>query len=206
MTKTGWNRAGEARRNFADMVEGLSDEQLAQQTLCNEWDARGVLGHVTAFVENPLPKFMGIVAMSGFNFDKATLKMAKTQSDRPIADVLASLRSKADQGSPMPMFPEELTMTDTAIHTQDVRRPLGLAGELSPDLLRTSLDFLTTHKQATMLVNRPSIENVALRATDIDWSWGAGDEISGTAEALMMGLANRPVLDELAGPGVSHWH
>jgi hypothetical protein len=72
---------------------------------------------------------------------------------------------------------------------------LGLDGELNGNVLRTSLDFLTTHKTATTLVNRPLIDGVRLVATDLDWSFGDVEEITGTGEALMMGLGASDVLD-----------
>ena len=200
-----WETAGKVRNDFADMIEGLDAEQLQQQSLCAEWTAEGVLAHVTSFVETGFPSFMGTVIGSGFDFDKASMKMADKQLKRPVGDVISSLRTKATKSAALPMFPEELTVADTAIHTQDVRRGLGLDGSLDESVQRTVLDFLTTHKMATTLVNRPPIDAVRLVATDLDWSFGDGDEITGTAEALMMGLANRDVLDELDGEGLSAW-
>ena len=92
------------------------------------------------------------------------------------------------------------------IHTQDIRRPLGLDGGFDPDHLRATLDFLTEHKMATMLVDRKPLDGVKLTATDLDWSWGEGAEITGTGEALMMGMADRPAaLADLSGPGVERW-
>jgi hypothetical protein len=81
---------------------------------------------------------------------------------------------------------------------------LGLEGELDGNVLRTSLDFLTTHKTATTLMNRPLIDGVRLVATDLDWSFGDGEEITGTGEALMMGLGARDVLDELSRSGTRY--
>ncbi|WP_247596030.1 MULTISPECIES: hypothetical protein [unclassified Rhodococcus (in: high G+C Gram-positive bacteria)] len=42
-----------------------------------------------------------------------------------------------------------------------------------------------------------------LVATDVDWSHGAGSEVTGPAEALLMVLVGRePGLVDLAGPGL----
>lgn len=201
-----WTRAGAARIEFADMIAGLSAEQLDQQSLCDAWSARGVLCHVTGFVETGALGMIGGVLKSGFNFDKMSIAMADKQLARPVGDVIASLRAKASKSAPMPGFPEEMTMTDVAIHTQDVRRPLGLAGAPSENTVRSALDFITTHKMGTTLIaKRPPLDGVRLVATDMDWSFGEGAEISGTGEALMMALAKRPVLDELSGDGVDLW-
>lgn len=201
-----WTRAGAARTEFADMIAGLSSEQLNQQTLCDAWSAHGVLCHVTGFVETGALGMIGGMFKSRFDFDKMSLNMADKQMARPVGDVIATLRAKANKSAPMPGFPEELTMADLAIHTQDVRRPLGLDGAPTEQTVRNTLDFITTHKMGTTLIaKRPPLDGVKLVATDMDWSFGEGAEISGTGEALMMALAARPVLDELTGEGVDLW-
>ena len=200
-----WNVAARARNDFADMIERLTPEQLDQSTYCAEWTARGVLAHVTGFVETGFAKFMGTIVKNRFDFDKVTLDLARTQLARPVGDVLAALRANATKSAAMPMFPEAMTVADMAIHTQDVRRPLGLDGSLDNEVLSDALDFLTTHKMATTLVDRKPLDGVRLVATDSDWTFGEGEEISGPGEALMMGMAGRPVLDELTGPGLSRW-
>ena len=200
-----WELAATARNDFADMIDGLSPEQLQEQSLCEAWTAEGVLGHLTSFVETGPLGFFATMVTCGFNFDKVSVTMADKQLGRPTADVLATLRAKASKGSALPMFPEEVTVSDVAIHTQDVRRPLGLDGALDEKVLETTLEFLTTHKMATTVVHRPSLDGVRLTATDRNWSFGDGAEISGTGEALIMGLAARDVLDELTGDGVDLW-
>ena len=78
-----WEMAGRGRRDFADMIEGLSDEQLDQQSMCDAWTARGVLCHLTAFVETGFPSFMGGLVKNRFDFDKASLAMAQNSSIGP---------------------------------------------------------------------------------------------------------------------------
>lgn len=201
-----WERAGKLRRDLADIVEGLSEEQLHSQSLCEQWTVQGVVCHVTSFVTTGFGKFMFTVAKNRGNFDTASQDMANTELARPIADVLVDLRAKSTKSAALPVFPEEMTMTDTMIHTQDIRRALGLDGGFDDESMRTALDFLTEHKMATTLVNRPPLEGVELAATDLDWSWGSGAEITGTAEAIMMALANRPsAMADLSGPGLDRW-
>jgi hypothetical protein len=46
------------------------------------------------------------------------------------------------------------------------------------------------------------VRDVRLVATDVDWTFGRGPEVRGTAEALLMAVAGRrTVADELTGPG-----
>jgi hypothetical protein len=46
------------------------------------------------------------------------------------------------------------------------------------------------------------IAGLTLRATDVDWSYGHGPEVTGPTEALIMTMAGRLIaLDDLAGEG-----
>jgi uncharacterized protein (TIGR03083 family) len=200
-----WELASKARHDFADMMDGCSAEQLGQSTFCAKWNAHEVLAHLTGFVETSGPGLFGNLLKAGFNFDKASVAMVNKRSGRSVADLGASLRAKGAKTAPLPGFPEELTVSDVAIHTQDVRRPLGLDGELDPVVLRTALDFLTANKKARILVEGRPLDGVRLQATDMDWSFGEGAEITGSGDALMMGIANRPVLDDLSGEGLAAW-
>lgn len=200
-----WELAGKARNDFADMIELLTPEQLTEQSLCGEWTAEGVLAHLASLAGGTALGLIKQMFRSRFDFDKVSVAMAKTHLERPMDQVLTTLRTNATKSAPLPSFPEEMSVTDVAIHTQDVRRPLGLPGDLDESILRTALDFLTTHKKATLLIDRRAIDGLRFEATDIGWSFGEGDEIIGTAEAIMMGLANRPVLNDLTGDGLSAW-
>jgi hypothetical protein len=63
------------------------------------------------------------------------------------------------------------------------------------------LDWLPTGVPG--LAPKRRFAGLCLRATDQDWTWGDGDEVVGTSEALALAMTGRAVaLDELAGSGV----
>lgn len=200
-----WTQAAKARIDFADMFDGLSESQLQQQSFCEHWDSRGVLCHLTSFAETTFGGFFKAMRRGKFDFEQVSLNMVAPLMERPVEDVVQSLRNRATKSAAMPMFPEALVVTDVLVHTQDVRRPTGASGELDPQLVRMGLDFITKHRMAKSFVERRTLNGVTLRATDSDWSFGSGPEISGTGEALLMGIANRPVLADLAGDGLESW-
>ncbi len=198
-----WNTAAKARTDFADMLESLSDEQLRSSTLCKGWTALDVAGHLVSFVELSLPAMMGSMALAGFNPDKAWKKNATKYAAMGAPAIAQSLRQNASKTAPIKSFPAGVSYTDVAVHTQDIRRPLGLDGELDPEVLRASLDFCTADKQGKIHVPTKDIAGLRLQATDLDWSWGSGAEVRGTAEALLMAINRRDVGAELEGDGVS---
>ena len=46
-----WQIAATARNDFADLLERLTDDQFAAQSLCEEWSVRDVAGHLVSLVE-----------------------------------------------------------------------------------------------------------------------------------------------------------
>lgn len=200
-----WSQAAKARNEFLDMFESLDESQRSSPSLCEGWDATDVLCHLTSFVDTSAFGFVKHLAKGKGNFDVVSKNMVAEQQTRPLDEVVASLRTNAAKGAPMPGFPEAMTTSDIVIHTQDVRRPLSLDSAPSPELVQATLDFLTTGKQAKQMVELKPMANVRLEASDSDWAFGTGATITGTSEALMMALGNRSVLDELSGDGLANW-
>lgn len=198
-----WTNAAKARTDFADLLDGLTAEQLEADTLCANWSVRDVAGHLVSFIEMSLPTMMISMAKNGFNADKAWHANAQKYGAQEVTAIARTLRNNAAKPSAMKSFPPGLTTVDAAVHTQDIRRPLGLAGALDAGVLRDALDFCTTHKKGKMMVPTDDIAGLRLEATDIDWSWGSGDLVSGPAEAILMGINRRDTRSELTGDGVA---
>ncbi|MEJ7741428.1 MAG: hypothetical protein WKF73_02085 [Nocardioidaceae bacterium] len=92
-------------------------------------------------------------------------------------------------------------MTDGCVHLRDCARPLDLPDDVSTDDWRMVLDWLP--KGVPGLVPKRRLDGLSLRATDQDWSWGSGAEITGPSEALALAVSGRAVaLDDLSGSGV----
>lgn len=192
-----WTLCAKARSDFADMLDGLSDEQLGAQSLCSEWTVLDVGGHLVSALELSKLQLAKGIAKNRGNMDQFFAKAAKEFSAAGAASVSATLRAKGAQE--LKPFSEASMVADTAVHTLDVARPLGLSIALDPEVITTSLDF-----GAEELAKKLKNQTVpTLTATDIDWSTGSGPEVRGTAEALLLAMNNRDVFDELEGDGVS---
>ena len=198
-----WATAAESRRELADLIEGLTDEQLQAPSLCAGWTVRDVAGHAVSFVEMSLPTMLFSMLKAGFNVDKAWSANAKKYGAQPAADIVAKLREHAAKPSAMKSFPAELTTTDMAVHAQDVRRALDSKSTPSDAVLLEALTFCTTHAKGKMQVPTKHIAGLRLEATDLNWSWGQGKLVSGPAEAILMGINRRDTRAELSGDGVA---
>jgi hypothetical protein len=111
-------------------------------------------------------------------------------SDSPPADV--SCRPDAN--------PEDV-LADVLVHTQDALRPIGVDRHAAADALRLALDR-TVPQKAPPAKNRA--DGLRLRATDMDWAWGAGLEVTGPSEDILLAVTGRRgALANLTGSGVT---
>lgn len=198
-----WDNAAAARRDLADLLEGLTEEQLNASSLCAGWSVRDVAGHAVSFLEMSLPTMMFSMAKAGFNTDKAWNANAKKYGAQPVAEIVGKLREHAAKPSAMKSFPAGLTTTDIAIHTQDIRRSLGMDETPSDAIVTEALTFCVSHPKGKMMVPKADISGLRLEATDLDWSWGEGKLVRGTGEAILMGINRRDTRSVLTGDGVS---
>ncbi len=191
------------RRAIADLVDSLSPEQLDMPSLCGSWTVRHVAGHLVAAIAAPGRLLLSMTVRSGFDIHKANARLARVMADRPAGDLAATLRANAENPFRPPIVGYPGQLTDLQVHGQDMRRPLGLPHRLRPERLRVSLDFLVGGR-AVGFVPKGRPAGLRFEATDLDWAWGSGPAVRGTAEAVMLALTGRPVaLAELDGDGVA---
>ncbi len=189
------------RRLLADFFDGLDEDQLQTRSLCAAWNVREVLGHLVMPLTGSLGGFLLQVVRSRGSINRASEAVAGELARRPVSELTALLRDKADQHGKAPGVGPMGQMADGCVHLRDCARPLGLADDVSIDDWRMVLDWLPSGVPG--LVPKRRLEGLALVATDQEWSWGAGKEITGSSEALGMAVSGRAVaLNDLGGPGV----
>ena len=92
-----------------------------------------------------------------------------------------------------------VALVETLIHHQDIRRALGRPRPIPAERL---LPALRVALIAPDIGGLWRIRGVRVVATDLRFSAGAGPEVRGAAEALLMAMAGRRgVVSELSGPG-----
>jgi uncharacterized protein (TIGR03083 family) len=198
-----WEMIAHQRRQLADLLDDLDEAQWRTPSLCADWTVREVVGHLITPFAWGTAKFLLRLVGGGFNFDKTTSQAAKQLAQRPTSALVGTLRAHAETRWTPPGLGPEAPLTDIVIHTQDICRPLGIPQSVDGERARRILDFLVSRKG--QVVTDPSwIAGLRLAPDDLDWVWGEGPEVRGTAEAVMMVLGERTaVLDELTGAGVA---
>ena len=96
-----------------------------------------------------------------------------------------------------------LTMLgEVVVHSDDIRRPLGLRSEASAEAVVACLEM---YKGASFPVGtKKRIAGLRLVATDVDWSHGSGPEVRGPGLALLAAMTGRSAgLTDLGGDGLA---
>lgn len=194
-------RTAANRRLLADFFDDLNEDQLDTRSLCEAWTVREVLGHLVMPLTGSLSGFLLQVLRARGSIDRASAAVARDLSRRPLNELTSLLRDKAHEQVKAPGVGPMGQMADGCVHLRDCARPLDLPDDVSLDDWRMLLDWLPSGIPGLMPKRR--VEGLRLVATDQEWSWGAGQEITGPSEALAMAVTGRSVaLADLRGAGV----
>ncbi len=194
-----WTTVAKARTDFADLLDTLSENQLATPSLCDQWTVRDVAGHLVNLVEVSIVGMAIGTVKKGMDVDAYLASAALDFSAKGQQVLSRSLRDHASKK--LPFYSEASMVADTAVHTQDVRRPLGLTDPLDPEVLAMSLDHSVD--VFAKMAKKKGRATPTFVATDMNWSKGDGPSVEGTGEALLMALNYRGVSSELTGDGKS---
>lgn len=182
-------------------LENLTDAQWSTQSLASAWTVRDVLAHMTTTAKMTPGRFIGRFAGTGFQFNAMNEKGVKEELGATPADTLAGFKAVVDRttGPPGPL---DAMVGEAVIHTQDIRRPLGIAHTFQPEALTLVGDFVI--RGNLLLGGKRRATGVTLTASDVDWTRGAGPEVKGPLASIILALTGRRAgLADLSGDGLA---
>jgi uncharacterized protein (TIGR03083 family) len=192
--------ARDERAALVELLESLAPGQWDAPTLCEQWRVREVIAHMFSYDELSTIAALGRLLRNGMSLDRANAAGPARYADHTPEQLVALARSHLQPSGLTAKFGGRIALADAMIHQQDIRRALGLPRRIPALRIATVLEFATT---ARPLGTAPRIAGLSLTATDVDWSSGAGPEIRGPAEPLLMAMVGRRgITSELDGPGV----
>jgi uncharacterized protein (TIGR03083 family) len=196
-----WGTIHAERKALAADLTKLTDQQWATPSLCGSWTVRDVLAHMAATARMGPPQFIGRFVLSGFNFDKVQTNNIAVERGRSPADTLARFGTVLDS-SKHPPGPSDTWLGEVIVHSEDIRRVLGIKHAYPTDAAVQVANF---YKNSNLLIGaKARIAGLKLRATDTDWAHGDGAEVAGPIVSLILAMTGRRAgLDDLAGDGVA---
>jgi uncharacterized protein (TIGR03083 family) len=118
------------------------------------------------------------------------------------AETLAAFRAVIDRTS-TPPAPLESRLVEAFVHGEDIRRPVGLRREYPVAEVVRAIT-LQARTDAAFGGGKARVAGVELRATDADFTLGAGPVLEGPAISLLLAVCGRrDAFAELSGPGLS---
>ena len=182
-------------------LENVSDAAWSTPSLCAGWTVREVLAHMTSVAKLTPGRFIGEFAGSGFRFNAMNESSMKAELGSTPADTLAGFKAQLDRTTNPPGGVATL-LGDMVIHSQDIRRPLGISHTFQPEALTLVGDFVI--RGNLLLGGKRRATGLKLTATDQDWTRGAGPEVKGPLASIIIVLTGRKAgLPDLSGDGVA---
>ena len=196
-----WPVIHDERQALAADLRGRSGEDWATASLCSQWTVRDVLAHMTSAASLTPPAFFGKLIGSGFSFDKVQEGGVAAYRGSSPAETMSNFEAVVTSVK-HPPGPTDTWLGETIVHSEDIRRALGIEHQYPTEAVVRVADF---YKGSNLLIgSKRRIAGLALRATDADWSHGAGPEVVGPILSLVMAMTGRKApLDDLTGDGVA---
>ena len=178
------------RRELADVLAGLPPQEWDTPSLCAGWRVREVVAHMTMPFRFSMTQFGEEMATSGGDFTAMSDRVARRDAAAMSpAELTAALRDNAQHPWQPPGGAPEAPLTHDVIHGLDFTVPLGIGQRVPGDRLRLVLDSVTSPKALRHFA--VDLTGVRLVADDADWSFGAGEQLSGAGQDLVLLIAGR---------------
>ncbi len=178
------------RRELARVLSDLPASAWDAQTLCAGWRVREVVAHMTMAFRYSAARFAAELARSGGRFNAMSDRIARRDAAAvSAADLLSILQDNATNPWKPPGGGYLGALTHDVIHGLDITVPLGIGRRVPADRLRAVLDAIAAPKARKHFGT--DLSGVRLRAEDIDWTSGSGQQLSGAAQDLALVLCGR---------------
>jgi uncharacterized protein (TIGR03083 family) len=172
---------------LADLLASAPAETWDAPSLCEKWQVRHVVAHITMPARLTPEQFGAEMAAAGGDFTLLSNTVAARDASLPVAEHLAHLRSPLLHGWQPPGGGAAGALSHAVIHSLDVTVVLDRPAVAPVEAVVAVLDQLTAANGAWFGVD---LTEVRLEATDTDWSWGSGEVVradSGRLAALLSG-------------------
>ncbi|OIK29583.1 maleylpyruvate isomerase family mycothiol-dependent enzyme [Streptomyces malaysiense] len=181
------------RRESAKLFEELSPAQWDAPSLCAGWRVREVVAHMSMGFRYPTAKVLLELAKARGSLHRMTDRLARRDAaahpDRALAGFL---RTHARHPWKPPVGGLAAALGHDVVHGLDVTVALGLDRRVPEDRLRVLLDAVDP--RAFRLFGT-DLTGVRLCADDLDWSFGAGAPLRGSAQDLLLVAYGRALPD-----------
>lgn len=198
-----WRTVDAERRSLLQLLEPLDEPQWRHASLCERWQVRDVVAHLTLSANADLGRILVNLLRARGSFDRmvcdtAVRHAAKSEDHELLDEMRSTLGSRFTAIGTTPTD----RLMDLLVHAQDIAVPLNLRHEMPREAARLSLERVWDPRFPFRATKR--LAGYRLNAVDIDWTAGTGPLIEGPVSALLLLVTGREAaaLPHLSGEGV----
>src|SRR3954452_6292851 len=177
---------------LADLLAAADAETWDAPSLCEKWQVRHVVAHVTMPARLTAEQFGAEMAAAGGDFAVLSDTVAARDASLPVADLLDQLRSSRLHAWQPPGGGAAGALSHAVIHSLDVTIALDRPAVAPAEAMTAVLDQLTAAGGSWFGVD---LTGVRLEAADTDWSWGEGRLVRADSDSLVALLSGRALPD-----------
>lgn len=179
------------RQAQVTLYASLDEQQWNAPSLCAGWTVHELLAHTTMPFRYSVPKVLLELAKALGNFDRMADRRAHADAgELSPAELLAVLRDNVEHPWAPPGGGPLGALSHDVIHGLDAAVALGREEHVSRERVVMVLAGLGPKHLASFGTDLGGIE---LRATDAEWTHGAGEPVRGRAQDLLLAVCGRPV-------------
>lgn len=182
---------------LADLLAGPEGDAWDSPTLCENWQVRHVVAHVTMPVRLTPAQFGAEMAAAGGDFSLLSDTVASRDASLPVPELLDQLRSPALHAWQPPGGGDVGALSHAVIHSLDVTTALERPAVAPAQAVTAVLDQLVAAEGAWFGVD---LTGVRLEVTDSDRAWGTGPAVRADSAGLVALLSGRTLPDGRALP------
>jgi uncharacterized protein (TIGR03083 family) len=182
---------------LADLLASAPAEAWDAPSLCEKWQVRHVVAHVTMPARLTPAQFGAEMAAAGGDFTVLSDTVAARDASLPLADQLDALRSPLLHAWQPPGGGAAGALSHAVIHSLDITVALDRPAVAPQEAVVAVLDQLTAANGALFGVD---LTGIRLEASDTNWSWGRGDVVRADSGPLLALLSGRALPDGRALP------
>jgi uncharacterized protein (TIGR03083 family) len=185
-----WQHIDTERAWLANLLESLPQEGWQQPSLCEGWTVRDVGAHLT-FAHARVRDLLWPAVRAGFRYD-AVIRDTALRSALTHEEIVAALRGFVGSRRRVAFITDLEPLIDILVHIQDICRPLGIDHPMPPDAAAAAADRVLSTPRPIRRWKPP--HGVRMIATDVDWAYGAGDEVRKPMQSHLLTLTGRPTV------------
>jgi uncharacterized protein (TIGR03083 family) len=177
------------RRDQAELLSGLTEEQWNSPSLCEGWTVKHVVAHTTLPFRSSGGRVVLEILKSAGRFNHASDRMARKDAETCTTDeLLAALKDNIDHPWTPPGSGPAGALSHDIIHGLDITTALGIDRKVPHERLKVVLDGM---KPSNVKYFGADLDGKRLEATDMDWAFGEGRPVAGLAQDLLLLVCGR---------------